>query len=189
MPNVDPSLRGIVRPRGSFPLRMAAVGLTAALLSGCPTPGSSSSVGGGGAPKGTWTPVPIRDPDACRVHPLTLTPDEQIRQEEVGRYLAGTYQQKHYKVKATIQMPSGDIYDWVEATSVPGSDAEPPPSPCPDCQLPNTELSLCPELRGPPGTMPFVRSSFFNSYIRGGTGATSVEDFIRRFKVKSAPPG
>lgn len=179
MSTLDPTIRKLVQALCAFVPPTGALVVTAALLSGCPIPGGSSSVGGG-APKSTWTPVLVRDPDTCRVHPPTLLHDEQMRQEEVGRYLAGMYQQKEYKIKATIQMPSGDIYDWIEAASVPGSDAEPPPSPCPDCRLPTTELSLCPELRGPPGTMPFVRSSFFNPYIRGGTGATSVEDFIRR---------
>jgi hypothetical protein len=188
MLNLDRAMRNLVQVLCAFMLPMVMLVATATLLSGCPTPSGSSRVGGGTSAD-TWTPEPYPDPVKRRGNPPTLSHDEQMRQDEVGRYLAGVYEQKGYKIKATIRMPSGDIYDWIDAASVPGSDAEPPPSPCPGCRLPKTELDLYPELRGPPGTMPFVRSSFFDPYIRGGTGATSLEDFIGHYMVRSAPPG
>jgi hypothetical protein len=101
----------------------------------------------------------------------------------VQRYLARRY--RDYRIVETTQTYIGDIIDWLDPATVPGSQVEPPPRPPPEelrpppgAELQRTELDLYPELRGPEGTIPVTRPSFA-SYVRGETDATSVEDFLR----------
>lgn len=128
----------------------------------------------------------LPDPNVWRVRLTTLHRDEKIRKEEVCRYLGDRYRREGWIIKATIQMPSGDIIDWIASGSVPGSRAPPPlplspqeQKPAPGAQLGKTELDIYSELRGPHGTFPAVRPTFA-PYISGDTGATSVDDFITR---------
>lgn len=93
-----------------------------------------------------------------------------------------------YALKTT-RTCSGDVWDWLDAASVPGSEIDPPP--VPDIELPSdvelqlTELDGQPELRGPSGSVPMLRPGF-GPYVFGEVPADSVEDFVAR-SVVSVP--
>ena len=175
-------------PEGTFPAALSRVD------SG--TPGGTSPAASSRVDSGT----PVRafsasclphlpDPNVWRVNLTTLSRDEKTRKDEVCQYLADRYRREGWKIKVTIQMPSGDIIDWIDSGSVPGAQAQPPPllstqelQPAPGAQLGKTELDIYSELRGPPGTFPAVRSTFA-PYISGDTGATSVDDFVTHHQV------
>lgn len=190
-------------PSLALALRNMAVFTTAAaLLSGCAsvaassrsgsgTPASASPAASSRGDSGTQVRAfsasclpHLPDPNVWRVNPTTLSRDEKTRKDEVCRYLADRYRREGWRIKITLQMPSGDIIDWIDSSSVPGSQAQPPPTlsaqelqPAPGAQLAKTELDIYSELRGPPGTFPSVRPTFA-PYISGDTGATSVDDFL-----------
>lgn len=126
------------------------------------------------------------------MNPPVLTAEEQQRKDEVDRYLAARYQTLGWKIVDTTQTYIGDIVDWLDPTSVPGSDEPPPPLPDmtlpEDVQLQTSELVMSPELQGPAGTIPMYRPTFA-VYVRGETGATSVEDFIANYQEMGQPAG
>jgi len=155
-----------------------------ALLAGCGTegtaPGASEDPEGDDAAEALLSALP--GPTMKRAELPALSPVESRRHQEVERYLARLYRGK--RIVETTQTYGGDIIDWMDPDTVPGSRAEPPPRPSPESlrvapgkELQLTELDLFPELRGPRGTIPMVRPRF-EGYVRGETKATSVEDFI-----------
>jgi hypothetical protein len=157
------------------------------LLSGCgpaeeEPPGSSASTGSEDVAESVGAALP--EPAVRRVDPPVLTAEQRARSDEVARYLARRY--RDYRIVETTQTYIGDIIDWLDPATVPGSQVEPPPRPPPEelrpppgAELQRTELDLYPELRGPEGTIPVTRPSFA-SYVRGETDATSVEDFLQQ---------
>jgi hypothetical protein len=184
----------IARGNPSSVFRMAPLAAVAALLLGCVIP-DESTPGASGEPSGAPPAARLPDPDVRRVNPRALTPDEQKRQDEAGQYLADRYQQQGWRIVATTQTYLGDIIDWVDPASVPGSQEQPPPKPSPEeMQLPEgvqlqvTELDMSPELRGPDGTIPIYRPSFA-VYVSGESGASSVDDFITNHQESGRPDG
>lgn len=154
----------------------------ALVLSGCTVPDESA-------------PDCLPEPTIRRVDPPVHPPEQQARQEEVDQFLCARYQAEGWQIVDTTQTYVGDIIDWLDPASVPGSQEEPPPKPSPDemqlsegAELQVTELDMYPELRGPEGTIPKYRPSFA-AYVRGDTGASSVEDFITNYQVAGAPIG
>lgn len=134
-------------------------------------------------------------PTVLRVDPPALDADQQRRQLEVEQYIADRYREQGWRVVETTQTYVGDIIDWLDPASVPGSQIPQPPKPSPEelrlppgVQLGFTELDLYPELRGPEGTIPMHRPTFAR-YVLGEAGATSVEDFLRRYQVPGMPAG
>lgn len=134
-------------------------------------------------------------PTVLRVDPPALDADQQRRQREVEQYIADRYREQGWRVVETTQTYVGDIIDWLDPASVPGSQIPQPPKPSPEelrlppgVQLGLTELELYPELRGPEGTIPMHRPTFAR-YVLGEAEATSVEDFIRRYQVPGMPAG
>ncbi len=114
--------------------------------------------------------------------------------KQVDQYLAQQYNDLGWRIVETTQTHIGDVIDWLDPASVPGSDAVPPPRPSPEelrpppgADLQVTELDLYPELRGPEGTIPMLRPRFA-SYVRGETTAPSVEQFIQN-QVPGQPAG
>lgn len=193
--------------------RMATPAAMTALLSGCiildldgSSPGSGSGNGSGkgdgasmgsGAGMGTSTPPapPLPPPAIWRVELPVLDADQQKRADEVSQYLAKRYQALGWKIVDTTQTFIGDIMDWLDPASVPGSQVEPPPKPTPEemklpdgVELLQTELDLFPELRGPEGTIPVIRPSFA-AYISGLSGASSIDDFLASFVAPGDPAG
>jgi hypothetical protein len=132
-------------------------------------------------------------PPPSRVCPSLIqasyTPEQQVKKDEVDLFLAGRYEEEGWVILETTQTCSGDIWDWLDSASVPGSEVEPPP--LPDIELPPgtelqlTELDLNPELQGPPNSVPMLRPSF-GPYVFGDVEASSVEDFIDN-EVTSVP--
>jgi hypothetical protein len=137
--------------------------------------------------------VALPEPAVRRVDLPVLTPEQRARYDEVQRYLARRY--RDYRIVETTQTYLGDIVDWLDPATVPGSEAEPPPRPSleelrppPGAELQTTELDRYPELSGPKGTIPVIRPRFAG-YVRGETKATSVEDFIQNRQVPGQPAG
>jgi hypothetical protein len=197
LPAVVPS-RGVKHSRRILVVAALAVLLLPECIVWERAPGSSGTPGSGGGTAGgsggESSTTCLREPDVGGTSPRALSPDEQAREAEVCQYLADRYQQEGWNILFTAQMPSGDIYDWLDPATVAGSQEEPPPPlsdevlPAPGFNLAKLELDLFPEFRGPDGTMPVVRPSF-SRYIRGDTAATSIEDFIDNFQVTGTPDG
>ena len=122
----------------------------------------------------TRTALRLPDP-AWRLRPEVLDADSQGRQDEVDQLLA--VQHMRHVIVATTQTYAGDIYDWVDPSSVPGSQAT-PPSPLDGTNRPVlTELDAFPELRGPKGTIPMLRPTY-RSYVNGSSGKSSLSQYI-----------
>ena len=169
----------------------------AALLPACGNagedahPGEEAPAAAAADPHHSALPEPV----VRRVDRPVLDPDQERRRQEVERYLAERYRGLGWQIAETTQTYTGDIIDWLDPASVPGSDAEPPPGPSPEelrpppgAELQVTELDLYPELRGPAGTIAMVRPSF-SGYVRGETTATSIEDFSEHHHVPGQPLG
>lgn len=136
----------------------------------------------------------LPEPTEWRVPPPAYTEEQQKRWEEVQAYLIAQ-QYKDYKILMTTQSYVGDLIDWVDPPSIPGSEIEPPPPFSPmDMIVPEgTEMGMSeverhPELQGPVGSIPIVRPRF-ERYILGKSEALSVEDFVQRFQVPGMPAG
>jgi hypothetical protein len=162
-------------------LRSGMLVVGAALLMGCTTLDESA-------------PDCLPEPTPRRVDSPAYTPEQQAKKEEVDQFLCDRYQAEGWQILETTQTYGGDIIDWLDPASVPGSQEEPPPKPTPEeLQLPEgvelqvTELDMYPELRGSAG-IPMTRPSFA-AYILGDTGASSVEDFLTNHVVGGQPAG
>lgn len=130
------------------------------------------------------TPACLPEPIPRRVDPPVYTPEQQARKDEVDQFLCDRYQEEGWQILETTQTYGGDIIDWLEPASVPGSQVEPPP-PIPaseyeplDGELQVTELDQFPELRAEAG-IPVTRPTF-EAYIQGWTDAVSLEDFLNQ---------
>lgn len=96
----------------------------------------------------------------------------------------------------TTQGFSGDLYDWIDPSSLPLVPYELPelPWPAEDLVLPPgvepavNELGQFPELLGPAGTTPLIRPDF-SGYVLGDTGATSLQDYLDNHQVFGMPAG
>lgn len=167
--------------------------LATPLLSACTVylgPGSSAMDGDSSGADAPTYPLPM--PSIQRVDPPVLDAEQQKRQDEVDHYLTQEYQGLGWIIKDTIQTYDNDIVDWVDPSTVEGSDAEPPPPRMEATMLPSgvelqrTELDEHPELRGPDGTIPILRPSF-SAYVSGASGATSLSDYLENHIVVGAP--
>jgi len=163
--------------RWSTAIFMAFMGLVMTVFTGCTSLDEDSAL----------LPQPSR---VCpSLIPTSYTPEQQVKKDEVDLFLAGRYEEEGWVILETTQTCSGDIWDWLDSASVPGSEVEPPP--LPDIELPPgtelqlTELDLNPELQGPPNSVPMLRPSF-GPYVFGDVEASTVEDFIES-SVPSVP--
>jgi hypothetical protein len=134
----------------------------------------------------------LPEPATWRVPPPELTPEQQQRQDEVDQHLAERY--RDYRIVETTQGYSGDLIDWVDSATIPGTFVTPPPppwtqadlTPSPGAEIGRTELELYPELRGPEGTTPITRPDF-SVYVMGLTGAASLQDYLDNGQVFGEP--
>ncbi len=123
----------------------------------------------------------LPEPAVWRAPRPELDADARRRQREVDRYVRDVIY-RGYSIVETTQMYSGDIIDWVDPRTVPGSEIEPPPPLAaaelpPGVELQPTELDEHPYLRGPAGSIPFVRPRFA-SYVREGSAAGSLASYL-----------
>lgn len=127
----------------------------------------------------------LPEPSVWRVEPEPLSPDARRRQLEVDRYIRDELY-RGYEIVDTTQTFAGDVVDWVDPASVPGSQIEPPPPISADelatpagVELQRTELDEHPELRGPAGSIPIVRPDFA-AYVGGTSGDLSLAEHLAR---------
>jgi hypothetical protein len=167
-------------------IRIVLAGLTAISLTGAgagltavTTIGAAAVLVGctGGAPAGLPAPdvvCPTAPPEPV------LNAEQRARQEQVNVYLAQIYDEARWKILLTTKTCSGDVWDWLDPATVPGSEIEPPPPPehsGPDDVEPAlTELEAHPELTLP-DAVAMLRPSFM-PYVMGDVPATSVRDFL-----------
>jgi hypothetical protein len=121
-------------------------------------------------------------PSVWRATIPDLDADAQRRQQEVDRYIIDELY-RGYSIVETTQTYSGDLIDWIDPATVPGSQIEAPPPPAdlstpPGIQLQPTELDQHPELRGPEGTIPMVRPRFAR-YVDGDSGHDSLDAYMK----------
>lgn len=135
----------------------------------------------------------LPEPDVWRVQRSVLSPVERERQAEVDEFVREAY--GGWRILTTTQTYSGDIIDWLDPSTVPGSDAEPPPPTLegPDgarvlSHTPLTDLELYPELRGPRGSIPMTRPTF-EPYVLGQIAAKNLREFIRANMPAGQPSG
>ncbi len=168
----------------------------AALLSGCSSAEHSEEKDNAiGNAEAHLVVRGLPEPTIRRVNLPALDTEQRRRQEEVDQYVAKRYQDLGWRILESTQTYVGDIVDWVDPASVPGSQIEPPPrpspkelQPAPGTSLALTELDMYPELRGPKGTIPVTRPNL-TRYVLGETEAISVEDFIEKHHVPGMPAG
>jgi hypothetical protein len=128
----------------------------------------------------------LPEPELRLAPSAELTPQEAARQREVDDFVLRTYNERGYRIIKTTQTYSGDIWDWLDPDSVPGSRKQPPSSnilPPPGGEASRaerqalTEFDLYPEVRGPEDTVPMFRQSF-PGYVAGTTGYRSLQEFL-----------
>jgi hypothetical protein len=122
------------------------------------------------------TPDSLPEPEERRVEEPVLSDAQLARKAEVDAFLAARYAEAGVRIVATTQNYSGDIVDWVDPDSVPGS-MEPPPPPVEVERGALMEVEEFPELQGPRGTVPFYRPSY-GRYVSGQSGYEGIEEFI-----------
>lgn len=95
-------------------LRSVILVAGAALLMACTIPDESA-------------PDCLPEPTPRRVDPPAYTPEQQARKDEVDQFLCDRYQAEGWQILETTQTYGGDIIDWLDPASVPGSQVDPPP--------------------------------------------------------------
>jgi hypothetical protein len=125
---------------------------------------------------------------------MPLDEAQQARKEETERYTRDIIY-KGGEIIAAVELPSGDVLDFIKRDTLPGLPYELPPLPftAEDFVLPSgvelglTELEQTPELLELAATAtPFKRPMFW-PYILGETDATSIEDYLARYQEGGQP--
>jgi hypothetical protein len=121
---------------------------------------------------------------------------QQARLEETEWYTRSVIY-KGGEILQAVELPSGDVLDFIKRDTLPAIPYELPPLPftAEDLALPAgvelgpTELEQIPELLELAATAtPFKRPTFW-PYIFGETDATSIEDYLARYQEGGAPVG
>ena len=146
---------------------------------------------GGTEPRNTSVlPAPNGEP----VDEPPLDKAQQARLEETEWYTRSVIY-KGGEILQAVQLPSGDVLDFIRRDTLPALPYELPPLPltAEDLALPAgvelglTELEQIPELLELAATAtPFKRPTFW-PYILGETDATSIEDYLARYQVGGEP--
>lgn len=150
---------------------------------------------------GTDEPAPgkpsvLPDPEGTEEDERALDEAQRARKEEAERYTAEVVYQGA-EILETVQLPSGDVLDFLNRDTLPALPYGLPPLPfsLEDLVLPpGVELGLT-ELQQSPALLelaamatPFHRPTFW-PYILGETDATSIEDYLNRYQVGGQPAG
>lgn len=181
--------------RRTLDIEVGASLIATALLLGC-SAAEDERLDRSENPRAVGTQVALLPPPTIsRVDLLKYDSEQQRRYEEKEWYLAEQYHAQGWRIVETTQTYIGDIVDWLDPASVPGSQIEPPPKPSPEELQPTpgallglTEFDLYPELRGLQGTVPVLRPSFMR-YVLEETGASSIQDFIQQNQAQGMPAG
>jgi hypothetical protein len=141
-------------------------------------------------------PSVLPDPSEGPTNEPALDEAQQARKEEAERYVTDVIYQGG-TILGTIQLPSGDVVDFIDRGSLPALpyDELPPLPFTPDLALPpgvelgTSELEHIPEAVALAATAtPFQRPTFW-PYILGETDATSIEDYLNRYQLGGQPSG
>lgn len=146
-----------------------------------------------GPSKPSLLPDPIEGP----MDEPVLDDAQQARKEEAERYTAEVIYQGG-EILTTIQLPSGDILDFINRDTLPAlPNAIPslPFSPAdlvlpPGVEFGLTELEQSPELLELAATAtPFHRPTFWPYILGEAPDATSIEDYLARYELAGEPEG
>jgi hypothetical protein len=136
----------------------------------------------------------LPEPNEGAVDVPLLDEAQRARKEEADRYILEVIYQGGTIVKA-IQLPSGDVVDFVDRETLPALPYELPPLPFapedvalpPGVELGLSELEQISELVALAATAtPFHRPMFW-PYILGETDAISIEDYLDRYQMGGEP--
>jgi hypothetical protein len=134
----------------------------------------------------------LPDPEGGSADEPSLDEAQQTRLEETEWYTR-TVVYKGGEILHSIQLPSGDVVDFLNRDTLPAV-YELPALPFtlelpPGVELGLTELEQIPELLELAATAtPFKRPTFW-PYILGETDATSIEDYLARYQEGGDPSG
>ncbi len=133
------------------------------------------------------TPAPSEDEPA-------LDDAHQARKAEVDRYIIEVIYHGA-KIVDTVQLPSGDVVDFLDRDTLPAT-PELPELPFsldltvpPGVELGLSELEQIPELLAIAQTATPMHRPTFWPYILGETDATSIEDYLDRYQLGGVPKG
>jgi hypothetical protein len=136
---------------------------------------------GGTAPPKTSVPP---DPQGGPADEPPLDEAQQARLEETEGYTR-TVIYKGGEILHSIQLPSGDVVDFLNRDTLPGLPYEPP-----KLELPQgvgfglTELEQLPELAELlANAVPYLRPTFWPYILGEAPDATSIEDYLARYQV------
>ena len=156
-------------------LALASVGSACTI-----TIGPYDDTGGTAPPKTSVLP----DPQGGPVDEPPLDEGQQARLEETEWYTRSVIY-KGGEILHSIQLPSGDIVDFIKRDTLPGLPYEPP-----KLELPQgvgfglTELEQLPELAELlANAVPYLRPTFWPYIVGEAPDATSIEDYLARYQV------
>lgn len=158
--------------------------------------GSSGDTAGAGGEGGSTTSV-HRDPDAGSAGGPPLDRAQQARMEEVEQYILQVVYQGA-EVITSVELPSGDVLDFVDRDTLPALPYEVPavppaavlPAALPGFEIGLTELQQIPELLDIAATAtPFHRPTFWPYILGEAPDATSIEDYVAHYQVTGQPAG
>jgi len=145
---------------------------------------------------GPRTTPALPDPKNGAADETPLDEAQQARKDETERYTRDVIYSGGEILQA-VELPSGDVIDFINRATLPGLPYELPPPPFtaddlalpPGVELALTEFEQIPELLELAATAtPFHRPTFW-SYILGETDATSIEDYLDRYQEGGEPSG
>jgi Neprosin len=108
------------------------------------------------------------------------------RSAQVAAWVAQNHRAQGHRIVRTDTLDDGSIVDWVDAKTVPGSNAVPPP-PLPSGKSVFAQ-AMPRELSGPPGALPFIRPAF-SSFVDGQISAVDVNDYVRKISEERSAHG
>jgi hypothetical protein len=156
-------------------LALASVGSACTI-----TIGPYDDTGGTAPPKTSVLP----DPQGGPVDEPPLDEGQQARLEETEWYTRSVIY-KGGEILHSIQLPSGDIVDFIKRDTLPGLPYEPP-----KLELPQgvgfglTELEQLPELAELlANAVPYLRPTFWPYILGDAPDATSIEDYLASYQV------
>jgi hypothetical protein len=126
----------------------------------------------------------LPDPQGGSADEPPLEEAQQARLEETEWYTRNVIY-KGGEILHTIQLPSGDVVDFINRDTLPGLPYEPP-----KLELPQgvgvglTELEQLPELAELlANAVPYLRPTFWPYILGDAPDATSIEDYLARYQV------
>ena len=107
------------------------------------------------------------------------------RSGEVAAWSLANHAKLGRRIAFTETLEDGRIVDWVERSSIPGADVEPPP------QLPATarpagiQSGTVEELHGPDGTVPYIRPAMVE-YVQKGHSSGNLAGYLQAMDARQA---